>query len=105
MEHSILLAKDVDDLNQHEFNIEDGGKRTMVITHSRRHLDAGDLGEDGEIWVRSDGFRELDTETGDVVFDWKTEEHISLNESSFTSPADPDGPDIGDFSRRGGWDA
>lgn len=101
----MLLAENVDDLNQHEFNIEDGGKRTMIITHSRDHLDAGDMGVDGQVWVRSDGFRELDTQSGDVLFDWKTHEHISLNESSFRSPADEGEPKAGDYSRSGAWDA
>ena len=101
----MLLAKDIDNLNQHEFNVEDHGKRTMVITHGREHMDAKALGREGKVWVRTDGFRELDTETGEVLFDWKTDEHISLNESSYTSPADEDGPDPGSFSRSGAWDA
>ena len=101
----MLLAKDVDDLNQHEFNIEDHGKRTMIITHGREQLNATDLGVEGEVWVRTDGFRELDTETGDVLFDWKTQDHISLKESTFRSPADEDEPNAGDYSRSGAWDA
>lgn len=105
IEHSMLLAKDVDHLNQHEFNIEDDGKRTMIITHGREHLDAGDMGLDGEVWVRTDGFRELDTETGDVLFDWKTQDYISLNESTYRSPKDDDEPNPGEYSRSGAWDA
>ena len=105
VQHTMLLAKDVDQLNQHEFNVEDHGKRTMIITHGREHLDATDLGVDGEVWVRSDGFQELDTETAEVVFDWKTHDHISLNESTFRNPADEDEPDGGDYSRSRAWDA
>ncbi|KAK5163327.1 uncharacterized protein LTR77_010700 [Saxophila tyrrhenica] len=102
MEHSVLLAKDIDLLNQHEFNVEADGHRTLITTHRRDHIDAKNLGLDGKVWVRTDGFREIDTETGEMIFDWVTHEHVSLNESSFKTPSQKK---IDKISRSGGWDA
>ena len=105
VEHSVLMAANVDHSNQHEFNTEEDPERIYTIMHGRERLDAKDLGLDGEVWVRTDGFRELDSESGEVLFDWQTHKHIGLGEISYPSPADGDGPELKDNSEGNAWDA
>lgn len=69
-------------MNQHEFNIEQDGAFALVITHGFVKLSGSELELDKEASVRTDGFKEMDVRTGKTVFEWKTEEHVSLNESS-----------------------
>lgn len=105
MEQSISIAKDIDKFNQHEFNVYDQGRRIAVITHGRKKLDATDCGLKGKVWTRTDGFREIDTETGDTIFDWRTHDHVGLNESTYQSPCDEGNVKLGDFAPSRSWDA
>lgn len=101
LRQSLLIAEDDSHSNQHEFNIVNNGRRALVTTHDTKELPASDLGLDGDIWVRTDGFKEMNVQTGETVFEWATIEHVSLDESSLKNP----GLKIDAFSKRHGWDA
>lgn len=104
IEHSILIEKDVKLLNQHEFNIEASGNRTLIITHDTEKLNASDIGLDDGIWTRTDGFREIHTQTGETVFDWRIQDHVSINESSYFGRRHTTYPHPEDYSQLKGWD-
>jgi hypothetical protein len=65
--------------NIHEFNIVDGGNRVLRIVVNKKHWD-NDSGEGG--MVASNGFQEVDTITGEVVFEWDSLSHV-LPSASF----------------------
>lgn len=70
--------------NMHDFNLIDNGKRALFLT-------AVDLEEmlvslpwfNGICNVGWQGFKEVDVDTGEVVFEWNAKDHISLSESTF----------------------
>ncbi|GAB7362471.1 hypothetical protein MBLNU230_g2793t1 [Neophaeotheca triangularis] len=110
IEHSILIEEDATFLNQHEFFVlpdgsKDDGSTTLVMTHDTQKLSAADLGLKGDIWTRTDGFRELDTQTGEIIFDWKVHDHVKLNESSYHGSKHPGPPNPPHYSKRRPWDA
>ncbi|KAK4635984.1 hypothetical protein CLAFUW4_01511 [Fulvia fulva] len=74
------------DFNSHEFNFIDDGKRAIVMDEGRRDAtpeQALAVGYNDSCIGLFNGFKELDTTTWTLVFEWSSFEHVSLNESSF----------------------
>lgn len=87
----VPVTNDLDAFNMHEFNILHGGKTALACTYRTEVLDFGDLGMKGQSGnVIVGGFEEIDVATGDIVFDWKSSDHVPLSESDFSVPASPE---------------
>ena len=75
----------------HEFVITE--KDTALVTvygHERRDLSA--VGGAGNAVVAEGIVQELDVETGEVLFEWHSLEHVDVEESYFQPPNDPAEP-------------
>ncbi len=68
-------------LDGHEYNVLPNGKTLLLTTIWTQKIDASDLGQgEREIW--NTGFREMDMETNEVLFEWiPTDGHVSLKDS------------------------
>jgi hypothetical protein len=98
-EESIVpVTNDLGTFNMHEFNVLDGGKTAVACAYRPEFMDLGDLGRPGEhAWVMTGGFVELDTATGDVLFEWMSPGHIPIHESVKINPSTPP-------ANKPGWD-
>lgn len=75
--------------NMHEFNIVDGGERALRITGRLQYWelrddDGGTIEEEG--MLVSNGFQEVDTTTGEVIFEWDSLSHILPTASYLSKP-------------------
>ncbi|KAK5171213.1 uncharacterized protein LTR77_004357 [Saxophila tyrrhenica] len=72
-------------LNMHDFSLTDNGTALMLKTFTKsateEELEAAEL--DYECRVHYYGFEEVDTATGEVLFDWRSEGIIGLEETVF----------------------
>lgn len=72
--------------NVHEFNILDDG-RVLIVTNlwgqNTSKEESSSVGYEGECRAMWHGFKEIDVDKDEVVFEWSAFGHISLNESSF----------------------
>lgn len=68
--------------DMHEFRLIEGGKRALMTQFMRsvHDLSAYNL-SDGLAYVQEGCFQEVDVESGDVLFQWRSLEHIALDES------------------------
>jgi hypothetical protein len=89
LKHTVVIEPDAPWLDQHEFNIIQGGKRALTATHRSVLFSGHDLGLSQKLWLDGDGFQELDVETGDRVFEWTALDHLSLRESTYPGPREP----------------
>lgn len=97
-ENVVPVTNDLGAFDIHEFNVLDGGKTALATAYRPEFLDYGEFGRpDDHGWVHTGGFVELDIETGDVVYEWRSLGRIPLDESTFPSPEPPD-------SAPPGWD-
>ncbi|KAK5166710.1 uncharacterized protein LTR77_008254 [Saxophila tyrrhenica] len=76
-------------LDGHEYNVLPDGKTLLLSTIWTMKTDASDLGEsERDVW--NTGFREIDMNTGEVLFEWiPTEGHVKLSESCDVVGMDP----------------
>ena len=88
-------------MNMHEFTTVDNGTRALHLFRMPKKASRKNsrvVGYDGECYVDYNGFREMDTETWETVFEWDSEGHIGLDESFVTQDpidqrcGDPDKP-------------
>ncbi|KAL1980944.1 hypothetical protein VTN96DRAFT_3284 [Rasamsonia emersonii] len=87
----VPVTNDLDAFNMHEFNILHGGKTALACTYRTEVLDFADLGMPGQSGrVIVGGFEEIDVATGNIIFEWKSSDHVSLSESDFATPATPE---------------
>jgi hypothetical protein len=89
LKHTVVIEPDAPWLDQHEFNIIQGGKRALTVTHRSVLFSGRDLGLSQSLWLDEYSFQELDVETGDRVFEWKTLSHLSLRESTYPGQREP----------------
>lgn len=74
-----------DIMDMHEFNLVDGRTSLSIFT-KREEVNISSLMPPLQKgWVMQTGFREIDIDSGNVVMEWQTKDHISLTES-FTEP-------------------
>ncbi|KAF1995110.1 hypothetical protein P154DRAFT_612009 [Amniculicola lignicola CBS 123094] len=74
----------------HEFRALEGGT-VLVETPVSVPIDLKPWGGDGgQNWIVSNGFQEIDIETGDLVFEWYSLDHTDPKYSAF--PLEKDGP-------------
>jgi hypothetical protein len=97
-ENAIPVTNDLMAFNIHEFNILDGGKTALACAYRPEYMDLGDLSRPGEHgWVITGGFVEMDTTTGEVLFEWMSPGYIPIHESVTVQPWDAP-------ARKPGWD-
>ncbi|KNG83372.1 hypothetical protein ANOM_009007 [Aspergillus nomiae NRRL 13137] len=89
-EKAIPVTNDLAAFNMHEFNVLDGGKMALACTYRSKYMNLGALGRPEEYsWVFTGGLVELDTATGEVLFEWDSEGYIPLDESVKLDPSTP----------------
>ncbi|KAJ0422059.1 ASST-domain-containing protein [Aspergillus carlsbadensis] len=85
----------------HEFEVVDGGS-VLVEVPVPVPVDLGGFGGvEGQRWVTSSGFQEIDIETGELLFEWYSLDHISPNTSAL--PLSTNGP-FNAFTPHDSWD-
>lgn len=75
-------------VNTHELHFVDEGEKALVIKntfHSASRNDSLKVGYDGHCMVHFDMFEELDVNTWNATFKWRTQDHISIAESTYGS--------------------
>ena len=78
----------------HEFRVIGDGKKALYITNQPALVDISSLGKKQKTaWVKSQGFQEVDVETGHVDFEWIAMDHLDLSEGWKPAPPDPISPD------------
>lgn len=84
--HSVTVKKTERNMNMHELQITKGGKTAMHIMHKSDWSDLSELSEFGVKeeagWVFNIGFREVEIDTGKVLFEWWAMDHVPLHTSS-----------------------
>jgi hypothetical protein len=105
MKNSFLIEQDSLRLNLHEFNVLPGGKSTLVTTKAPLEVSAAPLGLTGTIWMETNGFKEMDSATGRVIFSWSAEHHVGIDESNYKLKNDTGAPDRDVYHRGHVWDA
>lgn len=97
MDNSYTIVKTVDSVgnnaapNMHDFNLINDGKTALMLTTEDAVATHVDLPwYSGTCKVKYQGFKEVDVETEEDVFEWNDKGYIGLNESDFkgakTSP-------------------
>jgi len=82
-----ITARDTDDrhtfLDVHDFNIIEDGKNSLWTTYKVERTNKTELGlpVDANPKIGNGGFREEVIATGDVVFEWDSLDHLSIDES------------------------
>ncbi|KAL4866624.1 hypothetical protein BDV12DRAFT_198974 [Aspergillus spectabilis] len=75
----------------HEFEVVDGGRGVLVEVPVPVKRSLGEFGgEEGQAWVLSSGFQEIDIETGELLFEWYSLDYITPKYSAL--PLEPSGP-------------
>ncbi|KAI9370483.1 ASST-domain-containing protein [Aspergillus egyptiacus] len=92
------VVNDLGAFNMHEFNVLDGGKSALACLYRSENTDLAALGRPEETgWIVAGGLLELDTKTGEVLFEWSSFNNVLVNESVKVDPYSP-------ASDRPGWD-
>ncbi|PYH71955.1 uncharacterized protein BO88DRAFT_334142 [Aspergillus vadensis CBS 113365] len=82
VETAVPVTNDLAAFNMHEFNVLPGGKTALACAYRNEYVDLGDLGRPNEYgWVVAGGFVELDTATGEVLYEWSSLGYIPIHES------------------------
>lgn len=89
-EYAVPVTNDLSAFNMHDFNVLSGGKTALVCAYRSEYMDLGDLGRPDEYgYVQTGGFVEMDTATGEVLFEWMSPGHIPIHESVKVHPTNP----------------
>lgn len=70
----------------HEFQITDNAKHGLIETYSNtNHYDLSEFNEGNPLrnWITNAIFQEIDLETNEVIFQWKSLDHVSPSNSFF----------------------
>ncbi|KAL4781181.1 ASST-domain-containing protein [Aspergillus varians] len=96
--YKVGVVNDLSAFNMHEFNILDGGKSALACLYRSEYTDLSAFGRpDNHTWIISGGLLELDTTTGEVLFEWSSLNNVLLDESvKFHEDSES--------SERPGWD-
>lgn len=103
IKNSVIIDRRNRFFDLHEFNVYAGGRRALVPMRGPVKWPAKDLGLDEEIWIELSGFQELDTQTGEVLFEWQAQNYIGLDESSY-DPNEHGRPGLLGFDPGRSWD-
>jgi hypothetical protein len=82
-----VTATDTDDRHTvfdiHDFNVIENGKNSLWTTYKVERINKTELGLPSHVnsKIGNGGFREEVIATGDVVFEWDSLDHISVDES------------------------
>jgi hypothetical protein len=77
------------DADSHEFRITPQNTALITVYH-RRQTDCTLLGLGKSCWIQDGVFQELDVETGRLLFEWRSSDHV-LADNVFSSPCRKDG--------------
>lgn len=85
---AVSPSREISGFNMHEFNVIDNGARALLIMSvpgfvSGVHLDNGMT----SLWAADNGFQEIDVKTGEVLFEWRPLDYLSVTESTTSLPA------------------
>ncbi|OOF93687.1 hypothetical protein ASPCADRAFT_209047 [Aspergillus carbonarius ITEM 5010] len=87
VENAVAVTNDLMTFNMHEFNVLPGGKTALACAYRNEYVNLGDLGRPDEYgWITAGGFVELDTATGEVLFEWSSPGYIPIHESVKVDP-------------------
>lgn len=75
--------------DSHEFRITPQGTALITIYH-KRQTDCTLLGLGKTCWIQDGMFQEIDIETGNLIFEWRSTDHIEMSDA-FSSPCHKDG--------------
>ncbi|KAF2084729.1 hypothetical protein K490DRAFT_68486 [Saccharata proteae CBS 121410] len=79
---SIQIGEDGFDVDQHEFNMLDDGYSALVTAYKQIPYDLSDYNiTTGVGYLMTGVFQEIEVETGNVLFNWNSLDHVPLNES------------------------
>ncbi|KAG7102267.1 hypothetical protein HYQ45_010115 [Verticillium longisporum] len=82
-------------VSAHEFRVVDG-KTALIETPIPRTISLKPWGgSDDQRWIVSGGFQEVDIETGDVLFEWESLDHVDPKLSAFPPDFGPGLPGSG----------
>ena len=63
--------------DQHEFNIDPTGKKALMTIYNQQPYDLSAYNiTGGQGWILQGVFQEVDTETNEVLFEWKSLDHV-----------------------------
>jgi hypothetical protein len=66
-------------VDQHEFQLVDDGEKALVSFYQTVPFDLSPLTITGGLgYVMESGFQEIDVESGDVLFEWYSLDHVGL---------------------------
>ncbi|KAI1322490.1 ASST-domain-containing protein [Xylariaceae sp. FL0255] len=83
MVHNFFIEKENNHVNIHDFNYIARENKTLITTRRPRRWQGTAVGlMEDLVWIDSNGIRAYDMGSGNVTFDWRAEEHISLEEST-----------------------
>lgn len=86
-EKAVPVTNNLGSFNMHDFNVLDGGKTALACSYRGEYVPLGDLGRPDEYgWITTGGFVEMDTATGEVLFEWNSLGYIPIHESVKVSP-------------------
>ena len=84
--HSIKPTETERDMNMHELLMGNSGKSAVYVTHKTDWIDVSELSpygvEEKAGWVKNMGFREIEAETGKILFEWWALDHVPISTSS-----------------------
>ncbi|KAL3419285.1 secreted protein [Phlyctema vagabunda] len=75
--------------DSHEFRITPQGTALIAIYH-KRQADCTDLRLGKSCWIQDGIFQEIDIETGNLLFEWRATDHISMKDV-YSKPSRKDG--------------
>ncbi|KAL2793341.1 ASST-domain-containing protein [Aspergillus keveii] len=85
----------------HEFEVV-GGRSVLIEVPIPVPVDLEEFGGvEGQTWITSSGFQEIDIETGELLFEWYSLDHVSPNASAI--PLSTKGP-FDAFTPYNSWD-
>ncbi|KKK16333.1 hypothetical protein ARAM_007586, partial [Aspergillus rambellii] len=97
-EYKVPVVNDLGSFNMHEFNVLDGGKSALACLYRSEETDLSTIGRpDERSWIVAGGLLELDTQTGEVLFEWSSYQQVQVDESVKVYPDSRP-------SDRPGWD-
>ncbi|OJI96885.1 hypothetical protein ASPVEDRAFT_78634 [Aspergillus versicolor CBS 583.65] len=89
--------------DMHEFKLVDGGKRALLTVYQQRQFDMSIWNiKKGMGWLMESVFQEVDVETGRVLFEWRSLDHVDPS-VSYTHPGSTDTSGTG-LEPRSPWD-
>ncbi|KAL2784853.1 ASST-domain-containing protein [Aspergillus keveii] len=97
-EYKVPVTNNLGAFNMHEFNVLDGGKTALACLYRSEYTDLSALSRpEDHGWILAGGLVELDTKTGDVLFEWSSFNNVLVDESVKVHSDSPGGD-------RPGWD-